>query len=75
MLRQLNETARHGLAGRAEPRPERPDWTIVLDRGQTQAALFVQQLFCAGHIQPPPSEILQACPQIVGNRHGAPRLQ
>jgi phenylalanine-4-hydroxylase len=28
MLRQLNETARHGLAAGADRQPERPDWTI-----------------------------------------------
>ena len=28
MLRQLNETARHGLAADEAHRPERPDWTI-----------------------------------------------
>lgn len=28
MLRQLNETARHGLAAGEAHRPERPDWTI-----------------------------------------------
>jgi phenylalanine-4-hydroxylase len=28
MLRQLNETARHGLADRGKQQPERPDWTI-----------------------------------------------
>ena len=28
MLRQLNETARHGLAAGHAPEPDRPDWTI-----------------------------------------------
>ena len=34
MLRQLNETARHGLAADHTPEPDRPDWTI--DQGWEQ---------------------------------------